>query len=100
MGAANHASGMICEKYGRAITGDDAKRQARTPCHHAIRFGALVFWPGIFRYHHALAMHLRQPTKRLVFKPKRCGGAAAVLAHRHRIILAGERAIQRCESAR
>lgn len=99
MGASNHAGGVIREKHGRTIAGDDAKRQALTPGHHAIRFRALVFYPGIFRHHHALAMYLRQPTKRLMFKPKRCRGTAAVFADGCRVILAGERTIQRCESA-
>ena len=66
MGTANHAGMAISEKHWRAIAGDDAKCNSRTPCHHAIRFGALISRPGFFRHHHALAMHLRQSTQRVM----------------------------------
>jgi hypothetical protein len=66
MGTANHAGMAISEKHWCAIAGDDAKCNSRTPCHHAIRFGALIFRPGFCRHHHALAMHLRQSTKRVM----------------------------------
>lgn len=100
MGAADHAGLAISQKHRRAITGNDGKRQTFAPCCYSISFGALVFRPGRFGDHHALAMHLRENAKRLMRQSKRRCRTRAILPHRGSVILTGERAIQRCESAR
>ena len=94
MGAANHASSAIREKHWRAIARDNAKDKTRAACHHSIGFRALIFQPGIFRHHNALAMHLRQSAQRLMRQAKRRRRARAIFPHRRSIILAGKRAIQ------